>query len=70
MSKVFLMIGLMSAVGEDAGSTILCSAKNCSSFSFLLALFIYLFTFVCPILLQFCFLTEMTAMDFEKMLER
>ena len=49
---------------------VLCSAKNCSSFSFLLAFFIYFFILVCPILFQFCFLIAMTAMDFEKMLER
>ena len=49
---------------------VLCSAKNCSSFSFLLAFFIYFFILVCPILFQFCFLIAMTAMDFEMMLER
>ena len=49
---------------------VLCSAKNCSSFSFLLAFFIYFFILECLILFQFCFLIAMSAMDFEKMLER
>ena len=48
----------------------LCSAKNCSSFSFLLALFIYFFILVCLILFQLCLLVAMTAKDFEKMLDR
>ena len=49
---------------------VLCSAKNCSRLSFLLALFLYFFILVCSILFQFCFLVGMTAMDFEKILER
>ena len=44
---------------------VLCSAKNCSSFSFSLILFIYFFILVCSILFQFCFLAVMTAMDKE-----
>ena len=38
-------------VKVERGSTL-----NCSSFSFLLAFFIYFFILVCPILFQFCFL--------------
>ena len=45
---------------------VLCSAKNCSSFSFSLILFISFFILVCSILFQFCFLAAMTAMDFDK----